>query len=147
TIADDHNYGIMGLMNRNEVAFNSFVPSYREVWVFRATYDYKNKYMIEYNGAYNGSEAFSPEYRFAFFSSGGLGWNISEENFMKSLSFIDVLKVRGSYGEVGNDNLVGRGDLDVFWGNRFLFVDEWAYGGTSSLGLVGAGGEASPYDW
>ena len=147
TIADDHNYGIMGLMNRNETAFNSFVPSYREDWVFRATYDYKNKYMIEYNGAYNGSEAFSPEYRFAFFSSGGLGWNISEESFMKSLSFVDVLKVRGSYGEVGNDNLVGRGDLDLFWGNRFLFVDEWAYGGTSSLGLVGAGGEASPYDW
>lgn len=151
SIADDHNYSLMGLMNRDETSFNTnfanFVPSYREDWVFRATYNYKNKFMAEYNGAYNGSEQFAPDYRFAFFSSGGLGWNISEENFMKSLSFVDLLKLRGSYGEVGNDRLTGRGDLDLFWQQRFLFADQWEYGGTSSLGLVGAGGEASPYTW
>ena len=107
--------------------------------MFRATYNYKSKYMLEYNGAYNGSEQFAPEYRFAFFSSGGVGWNISEEDFMKSVSFVDVLKLRGSYGEVGNDNVLG--------GSRWIFLDQWAYGGSSSMGLIGAGGEASPYEW
>ncbi len=140
TIADDHNYSLMGLMNRQQFATDSEVPRYREDWVFRATYNYKSKYMLEYNGAYNGSEQFAPEYRFAFFSSGGVGWNISEEQFMKSISFIDVLKLRGSYGEVGNDRVLNPDQ-------RWLFTDQWAYGGTSSLGLVGAGGEASPYDW
>ncbi|GAB3651295.1 TonB-dependent receptor [Echinicola sediminis] len=136
-IADKHNYSVMGLMNRQQDAIGSVIPSYREDWVFRATYDYKNKYMIEYNGAYNGSEKFSPEYRFAFFSSGGLGWNISEENFIKNLSFVDRLKLRASYGEVGDDNI----------GGRFLFMDQWAYGGTSQMGVIGQSGEDSPYTW
>ena len=134
---DTHNYSLMGLMNRQQDAIGSVIPSYREDWVFRATYDYKNKYMIEYNGAYNGSEKFSPEYRFAFFSSGGLGWNISEENFIKNLSFVDRLKLRASYGEVGDDNI----------GGRFLFMDQWAYGGTSQMGVIGQSGEDSPYTW
>jgi uncharacterized membrane protein len=47
-----------------------------------------NKYTIEYNGAYNGSEKFDSDYRFAFFSSGGVGWMISEENFMNHLLFL-----------------------------------------------------------
>src|SRR5690606_37211089 len=64
-------------------------------------------------------------------------WNISEEPFLKSVSFIDILKLRGSYGEVGNDNVFGYG--------RWLFADQWAYGGNAMLGLMGAGGEASPY--
>ncbi|UJH90783.1 TonB-dependent receptor [Antarcticibacterium sp. 1MA-6-2] len=93
--------------------------------------------MLEYNGAYNGSEKFAPEYRFAFFSSGGLAWMISEENFMESVSFLDTWKLRANYGEVGDDQI----------GARFLFMDEWAYGGNSQLGLVGEGGERSPYTW
>ncbi|MDR7131980.1 TonB-linked SusC/RagA family outer membrane protein [Algoriphagus sp. 4150] len=132
-----HNYSLMGLLNRQEDAKGSVIPSYREDWVFRATYDYKSKYMIEYNGAYNGSEKFSSENRFAFFSSGGLGWNISEENFMKNISFVDMLKLRASYGEVGDDNI----------GGRFLFMDEWRFDGNSQIGVIGEGGENSPYTW
>ncbi|MDN3670384.1 TonB-dependent receptor [Echinicola jeungdonensis] len=136
-IDDKHNYSVMGLMNRQQDAIGSVIPSYREDWVFRTTYDYKNKYMIEYNGAYNGSEKFSPENRFAFFSSGGLGWNISEEGFIKDLTFVDRLKLRASYGEVGDDNI----------GGRFLFMDQWSYGGNSQMGVIGQGGENSPYTW
>lgn len=137
TIAEDHNYSLMGLMNRQKDARGNGIPEYREDWVFRATYNYKGKYMLEYNGAYNGSEKFAPEYRFAFFSSGGLGWMVTEEKFMESVSFLDMLKLRASYGEVGDDNI----------GARFLYMDEWAYGGNSQLGLVGEGGELSPYTW
>ncbi|WP_373522654.1 SusC/RagA family TonB-linked outer membrane protein [Aquiflexum sp.] len=132
-----HNYSVMGLLSRQEDAIGSIIPTYREDWVFRGTYDYKNKYMVEYNGAYNGSEKFSAENRFAFFSSGGLGWNISEEGFMKNQSFVDVLKLRASYGEVGDDNV----------GGRFLFMDEWLFGNTSQLGVIGQSGENSPYTW
>ena len=137
SIANDHHYSLMGLMSRQQDATGNMIPSYREDWVFRANYDYKNKYLIDYSGAYNGSEKFSPEYRFAFFSSGGIGWVISEEGFMKSLSFLDFLKVRASYGEVGDDNI----------GGRFLFMDQWVYGNSSQLGIVGEGGEYSPYTW
>ena len=84
------------------------IPSYREDWVFRTTYDWNSRYFFEYNGAYNGSEKFSSDNRFAFFSSGALGWMISEEPFMKYLrehKIVDMMKLRASYGEIGDDNL------------------------------------------
>jgi TonB-linked SusC/RagA family outer membrane protein len=137
TLAEHHNFTAMGLFNRQEQATGSEVPRYREDWVFRTTYNFKNKYMLEYNGAYNGSEKFSPEYRFAFFSSGGLGWVISEESFMQRLPFINNLKLRASYGEVGDDNING----------RWLFRDLWSYGESAKLGTVGWLSEYSPYTW
>lgn len=137
TVAEKHNIGAMGLMSRQEGAIGSQIPIYREDWVFRTTYNFNNKYLVEYNGAYNGSEKFGPGYRFAFFSSGGLGWNISEEEFMKSFSFLDLLKLRASYGEVGDDT----------GGGRFLFQDQWSYGTSSKLGLDGWRSESSPYTW
>ena len=136
-IAEHHNYSLMGLVSRQQDATGSMIPSYREDWVFRANYDYKNKYLLDYSGAYNGSEKFSPEYRFAFFSSGGIGWVVSEEGFMKSLNFLDFLKLRASYGEVGDDNI----------GGRFLFMDQWSYANSSQMGIIGEGGEYSPYTW
>ncbi|WP_225586735.1 TonB-dependent receptor [Algoriphagus sp. Y33] len=137
SFAERHNYSLMGLMSRQQDATGSMIPAYREDWVFRATYDYKNKYLVDYSGAYNGSEKFAPEYRFAFFHSGGLGWVLSEENFMKSISFLDFLKVRASYGEVGDDNI----------GGRFLFMDQWTYANSAQLGIIGVDGEYSPYTW
>lgn len=137
TIATDHALTAMGLWSRDETATGSIIPSYREDWVFRTTYSYKGKYSAEYNGAYNGSEKFGPEYRFDFFSSGGLGWMISEENFMKPLKFISSLKLRGSYGEIGDDG----------GSPRFAFLTNWAFGGTTPLGITGEAAEQSPYNW
>ncbi|SHJ57388.1 TonB-linked outer membrane protein, SusC/RagA family [Reichenbachiella agariperforans] len=137
TIAEKHNVGLMGLMSRQEDVLGSQIPRYREDWVFRATYNYDGKYSIEYNGAYNGSEKFGVDYRFAFFSSGGVNWMLSEENFMKGIPFLDVLKLRASYGEVGDDQVAG----------RFLFADTWNYQYESQLGTAGVTGEYSPYTW
>src|SRR5690606_8386611 len=103
TIANNHNVTAMGLWSRDESARGSIIPSYREDWVFRTTYNYAGKYTFEYNGAYNGSEKFGPDYRFEFYSSGGLGWVMSQEEFMKPIDFISMLKLRGSYGEIGDD--------------------------------------------
>ncbi|WP_315823591.1 TonB-dependent receptor domain-containing protein [Paraflavitalea speifideaquila] len=137
TIARKHAISAMGLLNRNITANGSEIPSYREDWVFRTTYSYDGKYTAEYNGAYNGSEKFAPDYRFAFFSSGGLNWIVSRENFMKNIGFLDLLKLRASYGQTGFDNV----------GSRFLYLTEWAYGGRSRLGMNGEQAEQSPFTW
>ncbi len=138
TIAQDHHITAMGLVNRNQYATGSEVPHYREDWVFRTTYNYKSKYTLEYNGAYNGSEQFAANNRFAYFSSGGINWVISKENFMRSLKFIDMLKIRASAGQTGNDNISNL---------RFLYMDQWAHSGSSLLGMSGEGGQLSPYTW
>jgi TonB-linked SusC/RagA family outer membrane protein len=137
TLAGKHALTAMGLLNRNITANGSMIPSYREDWVFRTTYTFNNKYTIEYNGAYNGSEKFSPQYRFAFFSSGGVNWLVSRENFMKHLPFVDLFKLRASYGQTGFDDVTG----------RFLYLTEWAYGGQARLGMSNEAAELSPYSW
>ncbi len=137
TIARKHALTAMGLLNRNITNNGSAIPSYREDWVFRTTYSYDNKYTVEYSGAYNGSEKFAPQYRFAFFSSGGLNWIVSKEKFLQQVSFLDLLKLRASYGQTGFDNV----------GNPFLYLTEWAYGGRSRLGMTGEAAEQSPYNW
>ena len=101
----------------------------------RLTYNYADRYFIEYNGAYNGSEKFSPENRFAFFNSGAIGWMISEEPFMKFFrekKIIDMLKVRASYGEIGSDQL-GPDPFDS--SRRWLYMNQWAYGGHTTMDL------------
>ncbi|WP_167021306.1 TonB-dependent receptor [Chitinophaga sp. Cy-1792] len=77
-------------------------------YVGRINYDYNMKYIAEVSFRYDGSENFPPGKRFGFFPAASLGWRISEENFFKnasSLNFIDNLKIRGSYGLLGNDRI------------------------------------------
>ncbi len=127
-----HDVSAMGLFSRQENARGSVIPTYREDWAFRATYNYDGRYFIEYNGAYNGSEKFSKDNRFAFFNSGAIGWTVTEEKFMKNLRdkhIIDMLKFRASYGEIGDDNL-GDPFLDS---NRWLYMSQWAYGGNTVM--------------
>ena len=137
-----HDVTAMGVFARQEYARGSMIPNYREDWVFRATYAFNSRYFFEYNGAYNGSEKFSSDNRFAFFSSGAIGWMVSAEPFMKWLvdkKIIEMLKIRASYGEIGDDNV----------GDRFLYMTQWAYGGASQLGLTHSedGSNNSPYTW
>jgi TonB-linked SusC/RagA family outer membrane protein len=70
--------------------------------VYRATYDYGDKYLLEASGRYDGSYYFSPEQRFGFFPAFSVGWRLSEEPFLKGKArWLDNLKLRASYGEVG----------------------------------------------
>ena len=70
----------------------------------RVSYDFQGKYMIDINLRYDGSSNFPKENRWGFFPGGSAAWRISEEDFMKNkFSFIDHLKLRASYGELGND--------------------------------------------
>ena len=72
----------------------------------RATYNYKEKYLAEFLFRYDGSDAFPEDSRFGFFPGVSLGWNISNESFFQdNISFINFLKLRASYGEMGNDQI------------------------------------------
>ena len=74
----------------------------------RINYDYKGKYLLELNGRYDGSYTFPPQDRWAFFPSASIGYRISEENFMQSTKrIISDLKIRASYGELGNQDVGG----------------------------------------
>ena len=75
----------------------------------RANYDYKGKYLLELNGRYDGSSAFSPLDRWAFFTSGSAGYRLSDENFMQFIKpVISDLKLRASLGAIGNLDVGGQ---------------------------------------
>lgn len=115
----DHNVSVMGNWKRRINAGNADLENRREDWVFRTTYDFKSKYFAEFNGAYNGSQKFSPSNRFAFFCSGAAGWMMSEEKFMKWFKdhkVLDMFKIRGSIGQIGDDNA----------GARWAYMNDWS---------------------
>lgn len=73
---------------------------------YRLNYNFKDKYLLEFNGRYDGSSKFPSNERFGFFPSVSAGWNISEERFMADTrSWLDHLKIRSSYGSLGNGNV------------------------------------------
>jgi TonB-linked SusC/RagA family outer membrane protein len=118
----DHDVTGLGLFSRREKKTKSYsVPYRQEDWVARVTYGYKDRYFVDVNGSYNGSEAFAPGLRFGLFYSGSVGWRISEEPFVKSFAkdWLNNFKVRYSYGTSGVD-----GD------DRFLYQQSYS---TSSV--------------
>ena len=129
-----HELTAMGLFSRERWARGSDFPHYREDWVFRTTYNYDMRYFAEFNGAYNGSEKFGPDYRFDFFPSVSGGWMISNETFMESIKFLDLLKVRASIGKIGDDSV----------GGRWLYRDQWNFGGNT---LMGSPPSNTPYSY
>ncbi len=73
---------------------------------YRLNYTLKDRYLVEFNGRYDGSSKFPSDQRFGFFPSVSAGWRMSEEGFMKrTRSWLDELKLRGSYGSLGNGNI------------------------------------------
>lgn len=80
----------------------------RASYMARVNYNYASKYLVEFNIRRDGSENFAPDKRWGTFASASLGWVVSEEPFFESLkSTINFLKIRGSYGTLGNDNTGG----------------------------------------
>lgn len=113
----DHGVSGLALFNLQDYQNNDVDNAimglpYRNVgFVGRATYNYLNRYFVEVNAAYNGSENFQRGKRFGLFPSAALGWIASEESFFKdnvSDKLISYLKFRASYGLKGNDRIGGR---------------------------------------
>ena len=107
----DHTVTGMLLWNINQYISNMYstdvlasLPQRKIGFAARATYDYKHRYLIEFNAGYNGSEQFAKGHQWGFFPSVGLGYNISEEKFWEPIkSVVSNFKLRGTYGLVGND--------------------------------------------
>ncbi|GGZ13162.1 SusC/RagA family TonB-linked outer membrane protein [Echinicola pacifica] len=121
----DHTLSGTALMWRQQDVSRSGYPSKREEWVGRANYYYKDRYLLEFNSTYSGSEKFAPGLRFGFFPSFATGWVASEEPWIKEAtgSWLDFFKVNYSYGVVGSDG-----------GPRFQYAQTYSSGGNIRLG-------------
>lgn len=131
----DHDVSALLLANRTQRVLTSqsttdatnTIPFVSQGLVMRAVYSYKYKYFTEFNAGYNGTDNFSPDNRYGFFPALSLGWAISEENFLKDVSFLDLLKLRASYGLTGDDQITGR---------RWLFYSEYLQSGSYLYGAT-----------
>ncbi|MBJ6367189.1 SusC/RagA family TonB-linked outer membrane protein [Snuella sedimenti] len=100
----------------------------------RINYDYKGKYLLEANVRYDGSSNFGPGNKWGVFPSFSAGWNISNEAFMDNVDFINRLKLRASYGELGNQDIAPNQYSSIYSLGR-----TYSYGGS----LVGGAAQTS----
>lgn len=125
-----HDVGALLLYNQSKNYYPAVHPEIPRGYVGlvgRLTYNYATKYLIDFNMGYNGSENFAEGHRFGFLPAASVGWILSEEKFMKNQNVIDYLKLRASYGVVGNDRMDER---------RFLYLpDSYAFGGGYNFGV------------
>jgi len=129
-----HNVTAMALFQRdnwqNKNYSSTDLPYNMIGLVGRATYGYDDRYLAEVNLGYNGSEQFAPNNRFGFFPAFSLGWVVSNEGFLKDNVFLSTLKLRASYGKVGNDKM---GD------DRFLYISDIYEGAGGVINTLGRG--------
>lgn len=92
------------------IAYNSKYQNSILSYFGRFNYDYLGRYLLEFNGRYDGSSKFLPENRWDFFWGVSAGWRLTEEKFMKNVKWLDNLKLRASYAEVGNQSGIGNYD-------------------------------------
>lgn len=142
---DDHRVTALLLYYQEEIAsandvgtdIKAGIPRRNKAISGRLTYGYKDRYLIEGNFGYTGSENFQKNNRFGFFPAVALGWVISEEPWVKkhTSSWLEVFKIRASYGQVGNDRM----------NDRFPFItsigstDGFAFGESGSNYIGGYG--------
>ena len=113
----------------------------------RVNYNYKEKYMAEFLWRYDGSYMFPQSDRFGFFPGILLGWRISEEKFFRSVAFINNLKLRASWGQMGNDNILFNNVLQEY---RYLSTygfNTYIVGGNVVKTLTETGVPNPGYTW
>ncbi len=135
------NHAVSGMLlyTQTQSKSNEEVPKGFLGYVGRATYGFKQKYLAEFNFGYNGSDQFEKSHRYGFFPSLSVGWVASEEGFMKDhVPAISFLKIRGSYGEVGNDKIGS---------DRFLYLQTYNTNGSYYFGTDNSwGGQSALYE-
>ena len=94
----------------------------------RVNYDFAGKYLITLTGRYDGSSRFGANNKYGFFPSAAIGWNISEEGFLKGSKWLEQLKLRASYGSIGNTA------INTYETQTFLAATTYAFGTTGAFG-------------
>ncbi|MBO7467175.1 MAG: TonB-dependent receptor [Bacteroidaceae bacterium] len=126
----DHDVTSMLLFNRESTTNENFgqkVPEKFMGLTLKLGYKYRNKYLVDFNAAYNGSDRFAAGHRYGLFPAVGVGWVISEESWFKQVfeKSVDHLKIRSSFGLVGSD---------VAMGDRYLYNQIYEVGDTYYFG-------------
>ena len=113
----EHNVSAMFMYMMREYR-NDVLPNRNQGYSGRLTYDYANRYLLEFNFGYNGSERLASGERFEFFPAASLGWVVSSESFWEPLSkYVNHFKVRTSYGLVGSDDFNGNAPHFLYQNN------------------------------
>ncbi|WP_242696375.1 TonB-dependent receptor [Longitalea luteola] len=113
----------------------------------RANYNYKERYMIEFLWRYDGSYMFPASDRFGFFPGVLLGWRLSEEKFFRGVSFINNLKLRASWGQMGNDNILFDNVLQEYRYLATYGLNTYIMGGNMVKTLTETGVPNPGYTW
>ena len=137
TFGGKHDVDALFLYNQQSYDDGGIQPYRKQGIAGRLSYTFDRRYIGEFNFGYNGSENFAKGQRFGFFPSIALGWLISEEPFMERFrGTLSKLKIRGSIGKVGNDNIGGN--------RRFAYIttlntnaDSYNWGETGQIGRTG----------
>lgn len=131
TFGDHHFYSTALFSQDNYTTKDSFsyalqVPAKFQGFTAKVGYDYKRKYLLDFNMARNGSDRFQANHRFGFFPAVGIGWNMAEEDFFKkAFPVFQLFKLRASYGIVGSDAVPD---------NRYLYQQFYNRLGTYAFG-------------
>lgn len=134
-----NNLGLGGILtNTSSAGISDGVSS-----MLRLNYRLKDKYLLTLTARRDGSSVFAANNKYATFPSGALSWIVSEEKFMETVSFVDMLKLRVSYGAVGNQAISPYQSLSLSATTRYVFSD----GGVSSLGVYPASMANSDLKW
>jgi TonB-linked SusC/RagA family outer membrane protein len=129
-----NNYGLnidelsLGSSNRNDYDNGGGSGRSSSVgYVYRGSYVYDRRFLLEASGRYDGSYVFAPGHRWTFLPSFSAGWVISNEKFFRPIKFVDILKLRGSWGKSGNSNVPGGAfqflNAYTLRGNAYSFGD------------------------
>lgn len=149
-----NNYIPLMSFSEQDILSDNWGIEARAGYIGRVNYNYKQKYLLELLGRYDGSYLYAPDRRWGFFSGVSAGWRISQENFFQNINFINDLKIRASYGETGSelginafDYISGytyRSGTSVFDGTLIIGTDprglpitnlSWVMNRTINLGL------------
>lgn len=123
----DHNLNLLVLADNQATTLDLTLPSKYTNFAGNATYNYQEKYFAEAALTYGSYNRFAPGNRFGLFYAAGLGWNLAKEDFLKKVSWINVLKPRVSYGRTGNANV-----------GYYTYDQYYTYGGTAAAYYFGA---------
>lgn len=120
-------HGVSAILNTSidRSTDNSLLPENYKGIAGRVFYDFEQKYLVNLAVGYNGVERFAEDNRYGFFPAVGLGWNIAEEDFFKSVSWLDDFKLRGSYGLTG-----------AVTAGRYTYLGYYSSSGSYSFGTT-----------
>ena len=135
----------------SDVAHRNFSGNESEMarlsWVGRFNYNYDDRYIAEFSFREDGNAKFGPGHRWGFFPSASLAWRISNEEFMKPITWLSNLKLRGSFGTTGDDtdSSAADGSLALFgWRNKFQTTTGYMFGSDYQTGIT-VGAAPNPY--